>query len=63
MHTIKARGIMSHKYRPGDQVPATGNYTAFDKEGQDGGTTYLERGKRFPATQHEGSYYVLTDEI
>ncbi len=54
---------MSHKYRPGDQVPATGNYTAFDKEGQDGGTTYLERGKRFPATQHEGSYYVLTDEI
>lgn len=50
------------KFRPGEQVPESGNYTAFDSEGQDGGTTYLEKGKRFPATQHEGSYYVAEEE-
>ncbi len=46
------------KYRPGEQVPETGEYLAHDKQGKtDGKTTYLEEGKRFPATQHEGSYY------
>ena len=45
------------KYRPGEVVPISGNYTAFDKQGNNGGDLYLEKGKRFPATQHEGSYY------
>ena len=46
------------KYRPGEEVPVSGEYTAFDKNGHNGGDLYLERGKRFPATQHEGSYYM-----
>lgn len=46
------------KFRPGEIVPNSGNYRAFDKDGNDGGKLYLEKGKRFPATQHEGSYYV-----
>jgi len=50
------------RYRPGEVVPETGDYTAYDRDGQDGGTTYLEKGKRFPATQHEGSYYEKADE-
>lgn len=47
------------KWRPGEQVPQTGDYTAYDRDGKNGGTTHLEKGKRFPATQHEGSYYEM----
>lgn len=47
------------KYRPGDVVPKSGSYRAYDEQGSDGGTVYLEEGKRFPATQHSGSYYVM----
>ena len=46
------------KYRPGEIVPSSGDYRAYDKDGQDGGKLYLEKGERFPASQHEGSYYV-----
>ena len=46
------------KYRPGEQVPKTGEYTAYDRNGKNGGELSLEKGQRFPATQHEGSYYV-----
>ena len=45
------------KYRPGEVVPMSGDYEAHSDKGRDGGTIYLERGERFPATQHEGSYY------
>ena len=48
---------MSNKYRPGQQAPKSGNYSCYDKKGKCGGTTYLEKGQRFPATQHSGSYY------
>lgn len=47
----------SQKFRPGEEVPESGKYSAYDKNGNNGGTTYLEKGSRFPATQHEGSYY------
>ena len=54
------------KYRPGDTVPMSGNYKAYDKNGQsrDDEKTYLEKGETFPPTQHEGSYYVaeMTNE-
>lgn len=53
---------MSQKWRPGEQVPESGEYVAYDRDGNDGGTTYLEKGKRFPATQHEGSYYEKAEE-
>ena len=46
------------KWTPGEQVPQSGDYTAYDKDHKCGGTTHLEKGKRFPATQHSGSYYV-----
>ena len=45
------------KWTPGEQVPENGTYVAYDKEGHNGGSLYLEKGKRFPATQHSGSYY------
>ncbi len=47
------------KYRPGEYVPMSCNYKAYDSLGHDGGKLYLEKGSRFPATQHEGSYYVM----
>ncbi len=47
------------KFRPGEYVPKSCNYKAYDINGNDGGRLYLEKGTRFPATQHEGSYYVV----
>lgn len=52
---------MDKKWKPGEQAPESGSYAAYDREGHCGGSTYLEKGKRFPATQHEGSYYVKED--
>ena len=49
------------KWRPGEEVPESANYVAYDSEGHNGGTLYLEKGKRFPATQHSGSYYTKQD--
>ena len=48
---------MNQKWRPGEQAPKSGNYVAYDKQGKNGGSLYLEKGQRFPATQHEESYY------
>lgn len=51
---------MSKKqWKPGEQVPESASYCAYDKDGRCGGSLYLEKGKRFPATQHSGSYYTL----
>lgn len=47
------------KYRPGEIVPMSCNYKAYDENGNDGGILHLEKGERFPATQHSGSYYVM----
>lgn len=47
------------KFRPGEEAPKSCKYTAYDKNGKDGGRVYLHKGDRFPATQHEGSYYVM----
>jgi len=49
------------KWTPGEVVPKSGNYAAYSREGENGGSLYLEKGKRFPATQHSGSYYVQAD--
>ena len=51
----------SKQYRPGEEVPESGNYVAYDMNGHNGGTLYLEKGKRFPATQHSGSYYTMEE--
>lgn len=53
---------MSKQWRPGEVAPKSGNYTAFDSEGNNGGSCYLEAGERFPATQHSGSYYEEEEE-
>ncbi len=45
------------KYKPGEQAPESGNYDCYDSECYCGGSVYLEKGQRFPATQHSGSYY------
>lgn len=45
------------KYRPGEEAPETGDYTAYDENGHNGGVVHLNRGDRFPATQQSGSYY------
>lgn len=51
----------NQKWRPGEEAPASGTYAAYDVNGQCGGAVYLEEGERFPATQHEGSYYEKQD--
>ena len=48
---------MNNQYKPGEIVPESANYVAYDKNGHNGGTLKLEKGERFPATQHSGSYY------
>lgn len=50
------------KWKPGEVVPNSGNYTCYDSQGHNGSSTYLEKGKRFPATQHSGSYYVQENQ-
>ena len=48
------------KYRSGDRVPMSCNYKCYDKYGEnDGEKTYLEKGTKFPPTQHEGAYWVM----
>lgn len=47
------------KFRPGEVAPSSSDYKAFDRNGRNGGTLHLEKGEKFPATQHEGSYYVM----
>ena len=54
--------MSNEKWRPGEVVPESSNYVAYDEEGHDGGACYLEKGQRFPATQHSGSYYVKEEE-
>lgn len=55
--TFPKEDIMQ-KYKPGEEAPKTGNYVPYDKNGKtDGQPTHLEKGQRFPATQHSGSYY------
>lgn len=50
---------MSKHFKPGDVVPKSATYISYDAEGHNGGSLYLEKGKRFPATQHSGSYYTM----
>ncbi len=50
------------QYKPGEQAPKTANYACYDKNGKCGGSTHLEKGQRFPATQHEGSHYEMENE-
>lgn len=60
----KVGGAMSRdckKWTPGETVPKSGTYSAYSREGENGGSLYLEKGKTFPATQHSGSYYIQTD--
>lgn len=47
------------KFKPGEIVPMSCEYTAYDENGHNGGKLHLEKGERFPATQHSGSYYVM----
>ena len=51
----------NQKWRPGEVAPTSGNYKAYDEQGQCGGSVYLEEGQRFPATQHSNSYYQKED--
>ena len=61
-HKILLGGYnMSKSYKPGEIAPESGNYVAYDSQGNNGGACYLEEGQRFPATQHSGSYYVKQD--
>lgn len=51
---------MKDQFRPGEQAPETGDYQCFDSKCRCGGKVHLEKGQRFPATQHEGSHYEMT---
>ena len=62
MHRIFLGGnFMSQSWKPGEVAPESGNYNAYDAQGHNGGSCYLEKGQRFPATQHSGSYYTKAD--
>lgn len=50
--------VETKKWKPGEQAPKSATYVAYDEDGRCGGSLYLEKGKRFPATQNSGSYYV-----
>ena len=62
-HNNDGGAIMNEnkKWTPGEIVPKSATYCAYSSEGENGGSLYLEKGKRFPATQHSGSYYVQAD--
>lgn len=51
----------TRQWRPGEEVPESATYVAYDVNGRNGGSLYLEKGKRFPATQHSGSYYTMEE--
>lgn len=51
---------MKREFRPGEQAPKTGDYECYDSKCRCGGKVHLEKGERFPATQHEGSHYEMT---
>ena len=40
--------MSSKQWKPGETVPESATYKAYDAEGRDGGSLYLEKGKRFP---------------
>ena len=39
----------SKKWTPGEVVPKSATYSAYSRDGENGGSLYLEKGKRFPA--------------
>ena len=53
--------MATKKWVPGEIVPESGNYAAYSKDCRCGGHPFLEKGKKFPATQNPGSYYVRED--
>lgn len=53
---------MQTSFVPGEQAPETATYTCYDEQGKCGGEVRLNKGERFPATQHSGSYYVRKGE-
>lgn len=57
---ITQGGKMKTEFKPGEQAPKTGDYECYDSKCRCGGKVHLEKGERFPATQHEGSHYELT---
>ena len=61
IHKILVGRWKMTSFKPGEVAPQTGNYTAYDSEGHCGGSCFLEKGERFPATQHEGSYYEMEE--
>ena len=47
---------MSKQWRPGETVPKSSTYTAYDAKGHNGGSLYLEKGKRFPKRYTKNKY-------
>ncbi len=63
-HKMLAGGNGMQKFRCGETVPMSCNYTAYDSNGisHDEEKTYLEKGTTFPPLQHEGGYWVMDHE-
>ena len=51
---------MTKQFKSGDIVPKSDTYIAYDGEGHDCGSLYLERGRLFPATPNANFYYKAT---
>ena len=49
------------RYRPTEQAPKTGFFTLYDRDGQNLGTNFFEKGQRFPKAEKLGDFYVISE--
>lgn len=55
--------MSSKAYKPGETVPASGQYGVVGPRGGDKGREVTSvKGERFPPTQKSGEKYVITDK-
>lgn len=51
--------MMKQKFHPGENCPKSGKYSEYTKDGKLFNTDIdVEKGKRFPPAQEEGSYFM-----
>lgn len=54
---------MAKTYKPGEKVPASGQYKTIDTKGRDKGHEVTSvKGEPFPPTQKPGERYVMADK-
>lgn len=60
VNTINGGVDMQQEFHPGENCPKTGKYSEYTKSGELFNEDIdVEKGQRFPPTQHKGSYFKL----